>query len=96
MKSTTYEHPSKTRTLSLLVSTDSVQLFNSSTISLWPVSFVILNLPPDIRMNSENIVLAGFWVGSKPPMKLLFQPIIKDLTYFSSKSVHLLVSLMYL
>lgn len=86
MKNTAYDHSSKTRTLSLLTSTDGVPLFKSSTISLWPMSFVILNLPPAIRMNSENIVLAGFWVGSKPPMKLLFQPIIEDLKYFSSNS----------
>ena len=86
MKNTAYDHSSKTRTLSLLTSTDGVPLYKSSNVSLWSVSFVILNLPPAIRMNSENIVLAGFWIGSKPPMQLLFQPIIKVLKYFSLNS----------
>ena len=66
-------------TVALLASTDGIPLFKSSNVSLWPVSFVILNLPPAIRMYSENIILAGFWIGCKPPMKLLFDPILKSL-----------------
>jgi len=75
---TVNESDNHERVISLLISTDGIPLFKSSTISFWPVSFVILNLPPAIRMNSENIVLAGFWIGGKPPMELLFKPILKN------------------
>ena len=54
--------------LALVVSTDGVPLFKSSSTSLWPVYLVILNLPPGIRMNAENVLVAGLWYGKKPPM----------------------------
>lgn len=65
--------------LALSMSTDGVPLFKSSPISLWPVYLIILNLPAKIRMNAENILLAGLWVGpTKPPMNLLLGPIMKS------------------
>ncbi len=64
--------------LALSLSTDGVPLFKSSKISLWPVFLVILNLPREIRMNAENIILCGLWVGPcKPLMSVLLQPILK-------------------
>ena len=84
MKETNFEPSSNKRTISLIISTDGIPLFKSSTISLWPVSFAILNLPPAIRMNSENMVLAGFWVGGKPVMKLLLTSVLENLSYLSS------------
>ena len=84
MKTMNVESSNNEKTISLLVSTDGVPLFKSSAVSLWPVSFVILNLPPAIRMNAENIVLAGFWIGNKPVMKLLFMPILENLRHLSS------------
>ena len=74
-------------TIALLASTDGIPLFKSSNVSLWPVSFVILNLPPAIRMYSENIILAGFWIGCKPPMKLLFDPILKNLSSLATSGL---------
>ena len=63
-----------------MLSTDGVPLFKSSSADLWPVFLVILNLPRNIRMNAQNIVLAGLWYGSKkPPMHLLLKPIIEKL-----------------
>lgn len=60
--------------LGLMLSTDGVSLFKSSSADLWPVFLVILNLPPAIRMNAQNIVLAGLWYGSKkPPMQLSYE-----------------------
>ena len=45
-----------------------------------PVFLVILNFPPAVRMNAENVVLAGLWFGSKkPPMHLLLKPISNEL-----------------
>jgi hypothetical protein len=36
------------------LSTDGVPIFKSSSMSLWPVYLVVNNLPPAIRMNSDN------------------------------------------
>ena len=78
--------------LALSLSTDGVPLFKSSKVSLWPVYLVILNLPANIRMNSENVVLSGMWVGpAKPEMSLLLDPVIEHLKHLSSTGmvVHL-------
>lgn len=65
-----------------MLSTDGVPLFKSSLKDLWPVFLVLLNLPPAIRMNAQNIVLAGLWYDSKkPPMNLLIEPIMKKLNH---------------
>lgn len=66
----------------LSLSTDGVPLFKSSKMSLWPV---YLNLPASIRMNSENVVLCGLWVGpTKPLMNLLLDPVTKCLQQLST------------
>lgn len=60
------------------LSTDGVPLYKSSSVSIWPVYFVILNLAAEIRMKAENIILCGTWVGpTKPKMNLLLEPIAK-------------------
>ena len=45
----------------LVLCSDGVQLFKSSHMSLWPIQLAIANLPPEIRMNLDNLLLAG-WV----------------------------------
>lgn len=46
--------------------------------SLWPVMLYIANLPPEIRINAEYILLGGLWLGPvKPTMKIILEPIIK-------------------
>ena len=70
------------------LSTDGVPLFKSSLMSLWPVYLVVLNLPPEVRMNSNNIILGGLWVGpTKPPMKLLLKPILESLRKLDSEGL---------
>ena len=67
------------------LSTDGVLLFKSSSISLWPVYLLILNLPPAIRVCAENIILCGLYVGpTKPDMKMLIEAIMKRLNNLSS------------
>ena len=54
--------------LGLMLSTDGVTLFKSSSTDIWPVFLVILNLPPSIRMNAQIIVLlvCGMVLKSHP------------------------------
>lgn len=74
--------------LAFFLSTDGVALFKSSSMSLWPVYLVILNLPPEVRMNASNIMLAGLWVGpTKPLMKLLLDPILSSLKNLSTDGI---------
>ena len=74
--------------LALTLSTDGVPLFRSSSVSLWPVYLAILNLPPEVRMNSKNIILGGLWIGTtKPPMKLLLDPVLDNLKKLSTEGI---------
>lgn len=75
MKELTIEPNNNRKFIYSLVSTDGVPLFKSLA-SLWPISFVVLNLSTAICMNAENIILDGFWIGIKPVMKILFEPIL--------------------
>ncbi len=50
-------------------------IFKSSTVSMWPVFLVILNLPATIRTNAEKLS-AG---PSKPNMKLLLKPLARQI-----------------
>ena len=71
--------------LALSISTDGVPLYKSSPVSLWPVYLIILNLPAQIRMNAENVILCGIWIGRcKPVMSLLLKPITKHLQSLST------------
>ena len=71
--------------LALALSTDGVPLFKSSSVSIWPVYLVVLNLAANIRMNAENIILCGLWTGpSKPIMKILLDPVVKCIQSMSS------------
>lgn len=74
--------------LALSLSTDGVPLFKSSRLSLWPVYLVILNLPANIRMNSENVIMCSLWVGpTKPIINLLLDPVMKSLQQLSTVGV---------
>ena len=74
--------------LAFSFSTDGVAVFKSSNVSIWPVYLVILNLPPTIRMNAENILLCGLWVGpTKPPMDKLLEPVVTNVRKLSSEGI---------
>ena len=64
----------------LILCADGVQLFKSSKQSFWPILLSVTSLPPGIRMNAENIILAGVWQGSvKPPMNTILSPILEKI-----------------
>ncbi|KAK3926367.1 Formiminotransferase N-terminal subdomain-containing protein [Frankliniella fusca] len=67
-------------TLTAMWNTDGVQIFNSSSFSLWPFFLVINELPPDKRFLSENILIAGLWGSvTKPHPNVYLLPIYKDI-----------------
>lgn len=72
----------------LVLCTDGVQLFKSSKQSFWPVLLMVTSLPPGIRMNAENIILAGVWQGPiKPPMNVIITPVIDKIQQLRSHGI---------
>ena len=64
--------------LIVLVGTDGVAIFKTSRQSLWPVNIAVANLPPNQRMNKNNILLGTLWVGpGKPNMEVLLKPTLE-------------------
>jgi len=76
----------------LILCSDGVQLFKSSNQSFWPILLAGTNLPPGIRMNYENLILAGVWQGSiKPDLDYILMKVlekINDLYNISVQSQH--------
>lgn len=61
--------------ISFMWYTDVVPLFKSSKVSMWPLFFVINELPYEKRFLKENMVYAGIWVGEgKPIMNSFMKP----------------------
>ena len=64
--------------LSLTCNTDGIPAFTSSNSSLWPIYFIINELP--LRLRHVHMMLAALWVGpSKPRMDSFFTPIVECL-----------------
>lgn len=55
-------------TVSFSINTDGVQIFKSSTVSMWPVFMTMNELPLSERVLKENIIYYGLWIASKKPM----------------------------
>jgi hypothetical protein len=74
--------------LALSLSTDGVPIFKSSSTTLWPVYLIVNNLPPDIRMNSENVITTSLWYGPcKPPMHYLLAPVVRSLEKLATAGI---------
>jgi len=58
--------------ISLLWNTDGVPVFKSSNFSIWPLYFVINELPFSERTKRENMLFAGLWFGDTKPFMLTF------------------------
>ena len=67
---------------------DGVQLFNSSKQSIWPILLSVTSLPPGVRMNAENVILAGIWQGPiKPPMRLTLPPVLDKIHHIETHGI---------
>ena len=63
-------------------------LFKSSKFSLWPMYFVINELPYKLQIRTENMIISGLWFGeSKPNMNVFLQPIFTELIDLESNGV---------
>lgn len=72
-------HPNST-VLSLLLNTDGVCLFDSSSKkSLWPIQLYQNYLPPSMRFVPDNILVVGLYFGDKKPdMSAFVLPFAKE------------------
>lgn len=49
--------------ITLTWNSDGVQVYNSTSFSLWPFFLVVNELPPHKRYLSENMLIGGIWCG---------------------------------
>lgn len=66
--------------LTLMMSTDGVSLAGSSKAKMWPVMFIICELPPHLRQ--KYLIVHGIWCDERdPPMNTYFKPIVDELKH---------------
>ncbi|XP_072145059.1 uncharacterized protein [Dermacentor andersoni] len=63
--------------LTLTINTDGSPVFKSSKTSVWPIQFIVNELPPHLRF--KHPVLAGLWFGeSHPNMQLFLDKFVQE------------------
>jgi hypothetical protein len=63
---------------SLTMNTDGAPVFKSTGIKLWPVYFIINELPPNLRFSRKYTLLAGLWSAPEdPPMFQYLRPLME-------------------
>ena len=74
--------------VSLLWSTDGASVFKSSSYSIWPLYFVINELPFHKRWCTHNVILGGLWFGPKKPnMLTLLKPFTESISSLKTNGV---------
>ena len=69
--------------LSLSMNCDGAPVFNSSTMSIWPVQLILNELPPHLR--KKHVTMAGLWFGkNKPPFFSFLSPFTKEMSNLAS------------
>lgn len=77
---------SNAENISLTWNTDGIPVFKSSKFSLWPLYFIINELPYKERIHRENMIFAGLWFGSSKPIMLTFlQPFHSSLSVLETE-----------
>lgn len=73
---------------SLTFNTDGVVIHPSSKCSLWPILLVCNFLPPTIRFQEKNIIVAGLYYGDeKPDFMKYFVPLNDELDLMSKDGI---------
>lgn len=79
--------------LTLTFNTDGVQVFKSTTKSLWPIQFICNFLPPDIRFHQKNIIVSGLsFEHGKPNMLSFFEPIALEFNDIHENGISVLIN----
>ena len=72
----------------LILCSDGVQLFKSSNQAFWPILLAVTSLPPGVRTNAENLILAGVWQSRvKPPMNVILAQVLNKIEHMSTHGV---------
>eukprot|EP00733_Pompholyxophrys_punicea_P000421 Pompholyxophrys_punicea_v1_NODE_116_length_3380_cov_12.119699.p1 type:complete len:544 gc:universal NODE_116_length_3380_cov_12.119699:1974-343(-) len=72
--------------LSLGFFLDGMSVFNSSNWQMWPLLFLIHDLPPEKRF--QTISVAGLWFGrNKPDANLYLRPMVASMNKFAQREV---------
>jgi hypothetical protein len=78
------------RNITLSMFIDGVPLFKSSGVSMWPVYFIINEIPPKERFLKKNMLLWGIWQGTgKPKMTMFLTPLVTDLLMLHNDGVNI-------
>ena len=79
---------SSEKNISLMWNTDGIPVFKSSKFALWPLYFVINELPYKERISKDNMIFAGLWFGSSKPIMLTFlQPFHSSLSILENEGL---------
>ena len=74
--------------ISLTWNIDGLPVFRSSKFSLWPCYFIVNELPYQLRLLKENIIIGGLWFGEeKPNMHVFLKPIIAELAVLEKDGI---------
>ncbi len=85
---------SQAENISLIWNTDGIPVFKSSSYSLWPLYFIINELPYKLRMCKQNSLLSGIWFGnSKLEMQMFLKPIRNTRAKFESSGVTVCINI---
>lgn len=77
---------------SLALNLDGANRFKSNTLSIWPIQLVQNFLPPSIRYNHDNIIIAGLYYSDKKPDCLeYFLPLVNELKRLSNENIEMSV-----
>ncbi|KAE8738450.1 hypothetical protein FOCC_FOCC016073 [Frankliniella occidentalis] len=71
--------PSLPHNFSMTWNSDGIPVFKSKNSSLWPVYFMINELPYKLRIKKENMLLGGLWFGSNPIANKILEPLLTTL-----------------
>jgi hypothetical protein len=73
------QHPGK-NLLSLILHIDGISLVKSTKLKLWLCSASIVELPPNIRIRRQNMILLSMYIGyTEPDLKLWLESSFKKM-----------------
>jgi len=76
--------------LSITFNTDGGKVFRTPKKSVWPIQFIINEIPLKERFKAENTFVAGLWYGKgSPNMTTFLKPFADELKSLAAEGVEL-------